>query len=105
MSRGEVEAYYYDRREKPYYDEWGAPHTERRYADTLFKADDERTKEAAAKGGRKSGEVRRRKAARKTAAQIYTADFIYDFCLDDVITEELREFIRWRGQRKRKATL
>lgn len=104
MSKGEVE-YYYDRREQPYYDDYGIPHSERQYADTLFKQGESRTVEAARKGGLKSGETRRIKAEKKAAAKEYAADFLYDFVLDDVTEEELREFIRWRGQQKRKATL
>lgn len=69
----------------------------------------ERAAEEGRKGGIKSGETRRRKAEARAAARNttlkLTADTVYTQWLTDVTKDELKDFIRWRGQKKRKATL
>lgn len=71
----------------------------------LWNSEDGRAAAAGRKGGQASGATRRRKAAIKASTLKFVADTAYTQWLADVTEEELREFIRWRGQRKRKATL
>lgn len=70
-----------------------------------FNTTDGRAIECGRKGGIRSGEVRRQKALKRETATSMVADIVYRKYLKDVTEEELRAFVRWRGQRKRSATL
>lgn len=72
---------------------------------TQFKKNDGKAVESGRLGGVRSGEVRRAKAERRSTATSIMADIVYREYLKDVTEDELRDFIRWRGQRKRATTL
>ena len=72
---------------------------------TQFKCGDQRTVKAGQKGGIRSGEARRRKAQRRERLTCAVADLVYCRYLTDVTEDELRDFIAWRGQKKRKKTI
>lgn len=75
------------------------------WADYEFRKGEERTTESARKGGIRSGEVRRAKAEQRKMAKECIGDLVYTRYLTDVTEEELREFIKFRGRNKRKATI